>query len=72
MWSDKLESFYAARAQMFGRTEQEQYDLYASEIALRRIPEEEEVAGAILFMASDLSSCITGASLDANGGHFFH
>jgi NAD(P)-dependent dehydrogenase (short-subunit alcohol dehydrogenase family) len=72
MWSDKLKNFYELRAQMFNRTFEEQYNVYASEIALKRIPEEEEVAGAVLFMASDLSSCITGASLDANGGHYFH
>jgi len=38
---------------------------------LRRIVTEDEVANAILFLASDLSSGITGALLDVNAGHLF-
>jgi enoyl-[acyl-carrier-protein] reductase (NADH) len=36
------------------------------------LPTEDEVASAILFMASDLSSGITGATLDVNCGEFKH
>ena len=38
--------------------------------ALRRIVQDDEVARAGLFLASDYSSAMTGASVDANGGAF--
>jgi 3-oxoacyl-[acyl-carrier protein] reductase len=37
-------------------------------IPLGRIPDSAEISGAVLFFASDLASCITGQSLDVNGG----
>ncbi|HVX20750.1 MAG TPA: SDR family oxidoreductase [Acidimicrobiales bacterium] len=40
-------------------------------IPLNRVPTDEEVAGSIVFLASDLSSPITGQAIDANGGEFF-
>ena len=51
-----------------GRTPQDVYDEVASQIALRRIPDSREISGSVVFFASDLASCITGASLDVNGG----
>ena len=41
-------------------------------IALGRIPADQEVAGAIVFLASDLSSAMTGQAVDVNGGEYFH
>jgi enoyl-[acyl-carrier-protein] reductase (NADH) len=38
-------------------------------MALRRIATEDEVANAVLFLASDLASAITGAIIDVNAGH---
>jgi enoyl-[acyl-carrier-protein] reductase (NADH) len=40
-------------------------------MALRRIVTEDEVANAILFLASPLASGITGAVLDVSAGHLF-
>mgnify|MGYP006422257009 CR=1 FL=1 len=37
-------------------------------IPLRRIAEVEEQVGPIVFLCSDLSSYITGAVIDVNGG----
>jgi 3-oxoacyl-[acyl-carrier protein] reductase len=37
-------------------------------IPLRRIAEPEDIASAVLFLASEESRCITGATLDVNGG----
>jgi len=44
---------------------------FTREMALRRIVTEDEVANAVLFLASDLASGITGAVLDVNAGHLF-
>ena len=41
-----------------------------SKVSVEWTPEMlDEIAGAVLFFASDLSSCVTGQSLDVNGGH---
>lgn len=39
-------------------------------IPLRRFGTPEDIANAVLFLASDLSSYITGATIDVNGGLF--
>jgi NAD(P)-dependent dehydrogenase (short-subunit alcohol dehydrogenase family) len=41
-------------------------------IPLDRLGNAEDVAGAYLFLASDLSSYITGAVIDVNGGMLIH
>ena len=41
-------------------------------IPLRRLAKPSEVAGVCLFLASDLSSFVTGATLDVNGGLHIH
>jgi NAD(P)-dependent dehydrogenase (short-subunit alcohol dehydrogenase family) len=41
-------------------------------IPLNRLGKAEEVAGAYLFLASDLSAYITGAVIDVNGGMLIH
>ena len=40
-------------------------------VPLGRIPSDEEVAGAIVYLASDLSRAMTGQALDTNGGEIF-
>jgi len=41
-------------------------------IPLNRLGNPDDVAGAFLFLASDLSSYITGAVIDVNGGMLIH
>lgn len=41
-------------------------------IPLGRLGEAKDIAGAYLFLASDLSSYITGAVIDVNGGMLIH
>jgi NAD(P)-dependent dehydrogenase (short-subunit alcohol dehydrogenase family) len=47
-------------------------DAIAETIPLRRLGTPREVAGACLFLASDLSGFVTGATLDVNGGLHIH
>ena len=42
------------------------------DIPLRRIPSAEEIAAAVVFLASDAASAITGQALDVNAGNWFH
>ena len=44
----------------------------AKGVPLQRLGEANDVAGAYLFLASDLSSYITGAVIDVNGGMLIH
>jgi len=43
---------------------------YAAQIPLRRLGEPEDVADVVLFLASPMSSYITGSVLDINGGMY--
>lgn len=40
-------------------------------VPLGRIPSDADVAGSIVYLASDLSSAMTGQALDTNGGEIF-
>ena len=41
-------------------------------IPLNRLGDAADVAGACLFLASDLSSYLTGTTIDVNGGMLIH
>jgi 3-oxoacyl-[acyl-carrier protein] reductase len=49
----------------------EALDRLLKETPLGRIGKPEDVAGPVLFLASELSSFITGTQILVNGGHFF-
>ncbi|OHV48466.1 hypothetical protein BCD48_15420 [Pseudofrankia sp. BMG5.36] len=71
IWSARLEGYYRSLAMQRGVEYEVVLAGYASEMALRRPVTEDEVANAVLFLASDLASGITGAVLDVNAGHLF-
>ncbi len=60
------------RAKLLDKTYDEVYETYTGMMALRRIPTPEEIANVIVFLASDMSSAMTGQSVDVNSGHFYH
>jgi NAD(P)-dependent dehydrogenase (short-subunit alcohol dehydrogenase family) len=68
IWGATLEGYFAAQARQRGVEPRAIYDEVAAKIALGWIPHSEEIAGAVLFFASDLSRVVTGQSLDVNGG----
>jgi NAD(P)-dependent dehydrogenase (short-subunit alcohol dehydrogenase family) len=70
IWGDTLKSYFNHQAGKYGTTVDEIYKATAAASDLKRLPTEEEVASAILFMASDLSSGITGQTLDVNCGEY--
>jgi len=52
-------------------SEKQQQEITAA-IPLRRAGKARDVAGACLFLASDLAAYVTGATLDVNGGSHIH
>jgi NAD(P)-dependent dehydrogenase (short-subunit alcohol dehydrogenase family) len=51
---------------------QETFDKILSTIPMGRIASPREVGNVFLFLASDLASFVTGATIDVNGGMFIH
>jgi NAD(P)-dependent dehydrogenase (short-subunit alcohol dehydrogenase family) len=72
IWGPSLEIYFKMQAKQLGVDAKKIYDDVASRIALGKIPTSEEIAGSIVFFASDLAKPITGQSLDVNGGEYFH
>ncbi|BBZ64229.1 SDR family oxidoreductase [Mycolicibacterium monacense] len=70
IWGETLKSYFNHQAGKYGTTVEEIYQATAAASDLKRLPTEDEVASAILFMASDLSSGITGQTLDVNCGEY--
>jgi NAD(P)-dependent dehydrogenase (short-subunit alcohol dehydrogenase family) len=70
IWGGTLQGYFEHQAGKFGTSVEEIYKAAAVNSDLKRLPTEDEVASAILFMASDLSSGITGQSLDVNCGEY--
>lgn len=65
-----LDYYFQWRSSETGRSvESIRADLY-EEPALKRIVTPEDVAGAILFLASDLAHGVTGIAIDVNAGHW--
>lgn len=70
IYADSVEQYFHWQAADRGVDFQTVYDEVASETALRYLPTPDEIAGAVVFFASPLASCITGQSLAVNAGHW--
>ncbi|MDT5012371.1 MAG: hypothetical protein QOH57_3988 [Mycobacterium sp.] len=70
IWGGTLQGYFQHQAGKYGTTVDEIYKAAAVNSDLKRLPTEDEVASAIIFMGSDLSSGITGQALDVNCGEF--
>ncbi|MEU7907135.1 SDR family oxidoreductase [Actinoplanes sp. NPDC049118] len=72
IWADTLRAWFDYQAAERGVPAQQIYDETAATTDLRRLPEPDEIADAVLFLASDLARGITGQCLDVNCGEFHH
>ncbi|MFD2418279.1 SDR family oxidoreductase [Amycolatopsis pigmentata] len=72
IWADNLKWYFSYLAKQRGITPEEVYQETAATIDLRKLPEPDEIADAVVFFASPLARAITGACLDVNGGEFHH
>ncbi|MDR2423459.1 MAG: 3-oxoacyl-ACP reductase FabG [Prevotellaceae bacterium] len=61
-----------ALTEMVAKNWAERKEQYLLNIPVKRIAEPEEIADAVLFLASDRASYITGATLDISGGMMMH
>ncbi|HUR36961.1 MAG TPA: SDR family oxidoreductase [Terriglobales bacterium] len=66
--TERLSELAAGRAKAAGVTEQDVFDRMASEVPLRRLGKPEEIADAIVWLASERASYITGQTILVDGG----
>jgi NAD(P)-dependent dehydrogenase (short-subunit alcohol dehydrogenase family) len=55
-----------------GNLTQDKFEEIVAGIPLKRAGRPSDIAGACLFLASDLSAYVTGATIDVNGGSHIH
>jgi len=72
IWADSLRWWFDYQAEQRGVPSQAIYDEVAATTDLRRLPEPDEVADAVLFLLSGMARGITGQCLDVNCGEFHH
>ncbi len=72
IWADSLQWYFSHLARKRGVDPQQVYDETAATIDLRKLPEPDEIADAVVFLTSDLARAITGQCLDVNGGEYHH
>lgn len=72
IWADVLKWYFGYLGEKRGLTAQQVYDETAATMDLRRLPEPDEIADAVVFLASDLARAISGHCLDVNCGEYHH
>jgi NAD(P)-dependent dehydrogenase (short-subunit alcohol dehydrogenase family) len=72
IWADTLKWYFAYQAKQRGVPPEQVYDETAANTDLRRLPEPDEIADTIVFLASDLARAVTGQCLDVNCGEYHH
>lgn len=70
IWGDSVEWYFGHLGKKRGISGEEVYREVADETCLKYLPHSQEIAGSVLFFASDLSRPVTGQSLDVNCGHW--
>jgi 3-oxoacyl-[acyl-carrier protein] reductase len=68
--TDRLKELAKARAAATGKSENEIFESWAADSPMKRIGEPREVAEAILWLASDRASFITGQTILVDGGAY--
>lgn len=66
--TDRLKELAAVRSQSSGKTQQDVFDAWVADAPLRRLGEPREVADAIVWLASERASYITGQTFLVDGG----
>jgi NAD(P)-dependent dehydrogenase (short-subunit alcohol dehydrogenase family) len=72
MWGPAVQGYVEVLAAQRGVPSAEVAAEIASNMPLRQIPEDGDVAEAVMFLASDRARMITGQTLFVNAGEFLH
>ncbi len=72
IWGDSLQWYFGYLGKKRGVEAQVIYDETAANIDLRRLPVPDEIADAVVFLASSMARAITGQCLDVNCGEYHH
>jgi len=72
LWGPSVERALRRRAHDRATTVEDEVAALTAQIPLGVIPGCDDAANGVLFFASELSSVVTGQSLDVNGGQVFH
>jgi NAD(P)-dependent dehydrogenase (short-subunit alcohol dehydrogenase family) len=72
IWGDSLKWYFGYLAHKRGVSVEDIYRETADGIDLGRLPEPDEIADAVVFLASPLARAITGQCLDVNCGEYHH
>ena len=72
IWGENLQWYFSYLARKRGVDPQVIYDETAANNDLRRLPQADEVADAVVFLASPMAGAITGQCLDVNCGEYHH
>lgn len=72
IWAGSLKWYFGHLADQRGVGRQQVYDEAAAATDLRKLPEPDEVADAVVFLASPMARAITGQCLDVNCGEYHH
>ena len=72
IWGESLKWYFSYLAKKRGVDADSIYAETAANIDLGRLPEPDEIADAVLFLASPLARAITGQCLDVNCGEYHH
>jgi 3-oxoacyl-[acyl-carrier protein] reductase len=68
--TDRLKELAKVRSAASGKSQQEIFDTWAVDAAQKRIGEPREVADAIVWLASERASFITGQTILVDGGAY--
>jgi NAD(P)-dependent dehydrogenase (short-subunit alcohol dehydrogenase family) len=72
IWGETLKWYFGYLADQRGVDRQQIYDETAAVTDLRALPEPDEIADAVVFLASPMARAITGQCLDVNSGEYHH
>lgn len=70
IWDDQLKWYFERVADKYGITVEQVYEQTASRSDLKRLPEPDEIADVVVFLASELARAVTGQTLDVNCGEY--
>jgi NAD(P)-dependent dehydrogenase (short-subunit alcohol dehydrogenase family) len=70
IYADVVQELFRSLGAARGVDPQVIYDEIAAETCLKYLPTPDEIAGSVLFFASDLSRPVTGQALGVNAGHW--